>query len=153
MVDLGHLRMVCFKLRACWRRRAKIDHENVSRLNVPYDHPQVEEEDFDLPLPSPRPVPGYGRDLDPAHYHVFMARTAQVYRRFTDSISRGAAPLEEVVRSADEQLAQIIVTLPEHLQPDFADVSRDGNEADDSGTPVEPWIKWQRFDITLVLLH
>ncbi len=79
-----------------------------------------------------------------------MARTAAVYNRLPcQSIVRGSAPLEDAVRAADDELAQVIETLPEHLQPSLTG----GDDQTSDRQPVQPWVKWQRVDITLVLLH
>jgi hypothetical protein len=121
----------------------------LSRLNVPYQRPQIDEADFDVPLPSPtNPLHGTAQ-VDAVHYHAFMARTALVYHRFCQSVTRGSTSVPDDVRAADDELAQVIETLPSYLQPDFTGAGRDGGGNDDAF----PWLEWQRFDITLVLLH
>lgn len=77
-----------------------------------------------------------------------MARTLTVYHRFCQFLQRSPLSSENVVRAADEELALVIDTLPDHLQPELSAHGRI-REPELS----EPWIKWQRFDITLVLLH
>ncbi|UQC81504.1 uncharacterized protein CLUP02_06990 [Colletotrichum lupini] len=114
-------------------------------LAVPYYVPQVDEGDFNVPLPW---AESDHEGPHPVLYHIFMARTSTVYHRFRSALREGTRSVAEVVRLADDELAEVINTLPNHLQPD-------------SGKPEEmqelelthPWIKWQRFDISLVLLH
>ena len=77
-----------------------------------------------------------------------VARSAIMYRRFRRALRQGVLPLSEVVRSSDEALAEVIDTLPEHLQPLGENSHRIGRLEQQY-----PWIHWQRFDITLVLLH
>lgn len=77
-----------------------------------------------------------------------MIKIAAVYHRFRQSLKQSITTIEEVVRVADEELAIVIDTLPEHLQPEL------GTQAGVRELELsQPWIKWQRFDITLVLLH
>lgn len=120
------------------------------RLKDPNEPTQIEEVDFDVPLPCPLQTSVTGRmtNLDPAHYHLFMARTSTVYNRFCQSLRRSALSLEDIVKAADEELALVIDTLPNHLQPDLG-ITEGVRELELS----QPWIKWQRFDITLVLLQ
>jgi hypothetical protein len=80
-----------------------------------------------------------------------MSRISTVYHDFRQSIRHRSLTnlsLESLVRTADEELALVIDTLPEHLQPEPGR-ERTVRELEAS----QPWIKWQRFDITLVLLH
>ncbi|KAK1635664.1 hypothetical protein BDP81DRAFT_376380 [Colletotrichum phormii] len=114
-------------------------------LAVPYYVPQVDEEDFDIPLPSDE------SDVEgpqPVLYHIFMARTSTVYHRFRSALREGTRSVSEIVRLADDELAEVINTLPAHLQPDGGK-SKEMQELE----IIYPWIKWQRFDISLVLLH
>ncbi|EFX04942.1 c6 zinc finger domain containing protein [Grosmannia clavigera kw1407] len=121
-------------------------------LQVPYRIPIVRDGDFDVDLPSvegnPRPIGSDGRSIHPVHYHTFMARCSRVWHRFQAALrtTAGAATLDDTVRRADCELAEIIDTLPHYLQPDRQ------YEADELEATY-PWIVWQRFDITLVLLH
>ncbi|KZL80790.1 nucleus protein [Colletotrichum incanum] len=117
-------------------------------LAVPYHVPQVDWGDFDVPLPSVAPDFASADSVQPVLYHIFMARTATVYHRFRSALRDGTRPVDEVVRSADEALAEVINTLPDHLQPDSGR-NKGMQELED----VHPWVKWQRFDISLVLLH
>ncbi|KAH7163404.1 hypothetical protein B0J13DRAFT_431709 [Dactylonectria estremocensis] len=114
-------------------------------LCVPYHVPQVAEADFYVPLPSTDPD---GNHIQPVQYHIVMARTSTVYHRFRESLRRGGRPVAETVHLADQELAEVINSLPEHLQPDGGKITElDQLEA------KHPWIKWQRFDVSLVLLH
>jgi len=66
----------------------------------------------------------------------------------------GTASVEETiqaVRAADDELAGIIDTLPYHLQPD-ADTASEEVQLHHVDTS-ESWVMWQRFDLTVVLLH
>ncbi|KAL3295570.1 C6 zinc finger domain containing protein [Colletotrichum asianum] len=117
-------------------------------LAVPYHVPQVDEGDFNVPLPSRDPEHDIPGGIQPVQYHIFMARTSIVYHRFRSALREGSRLIAEVVRLADDELAEVINTLPEHLQPDGGKHERMQN------LEIEhPWIKWQRFDISLVLLH
>ncbi|KAL2847022.1 hypothetical protein BJX68DRAFT_268323 [Aspergillus pseudodeflectus] len=122
-------------------------------LNLPYRPPVIDEIDFDVPLPR---VMSHKDDGNSAHdqvdYHIFMARSAIVVYRFRATIRSGLKSLDELtkaVRSADEELAQIIDTLPPHLQPDIDTANEEIRQIEFD----QPWIKWQRYDLTLVLLH
>jgi hypothetical protein len=77
-----------------------------------------------------------------------MARIATAYHNFRRGLKTGALDRETVVKTADEELALVIDTLPDHLQPDH-DAHGRVQELEES----QPWIKWQRYDITVVLLH
>lgn len=127
-------------------------------MSLPYHPPAVDEVDFDVPYPRAPDTSLLGVvDLDdehPVHYHIFMARTATVNYRFRKTLRSDVKTLEETtmaVRAADEELAGVIDTLPIHLQPDIVD------EKDEERIRcvelIKPWVKWQRFDLTLVLLH
>ena len=119
-------------------------------MAVPYHPPQVEEGDFDMTLPSPDPLPPLQErgHIQHVYYHIFMSRTSTVYYRFRASLRAGERPMADIVRRADDELAEVINTLPEYLQPDSVET-----EAIDRLETEYPWVKWQRFDITLVLLH
>ncbi|KAI7767342.1 hypothetical protein LZL87_013091 [Fusarium oxysporum] len=122
-------------------------------LNLTHQSPALDESDFSVPLPSvPHPKPQGGL-VDPVHYHIFMARTSQVIYTFRISLKYGLKSLDNVVnvvKAADEGLASIIDTLPSHLQPESDAVT---NTEIQSLEATQPWIKWQRYDLTLVLLH
>ena len=119
-------------------------------MTVPYHPPQIEEGDFDMTLPTPDPISTHYEDGDvqPVHYHIFMSRTSTVYYRFRASVRDGVHPITDLVRWADEELAEVINTLPDYLQPDSGET-----ETIHRLEATYPWVKWQRFDITLVLLH
>ncbi|KAL2833346.1 hypothetical protein BDW59DRAFT_156847 [Aspergillus cavernicola] len=120
-------------------------------LDLAYRPPAVDDVDFDVPLPCAA-SPDAGED-NRVHYHIFMARTATVVYRFRATIRSGLRSLHDiarVVRNADEELAAIIDTLPTHLQPDIDDVE---NEELRRLQIAQPWLRWQRYDLTLVLLH
>lgn len=107
--------------------------------------PHVDEEDFNVPLPS---AESDNEGPHPVLYHIFMARTSTVYHRFRSALREGTRSVSEVVRLADDELAEVINTLPDHLQPDSGK-SEEMQELE----LTHPWIEWQRFDISLVLLH
>ncbi|EMT68922.1 hypothetical protein FOC4_g10005017 [Fusarium odoratissimum] len=82
-----------------------------------------------------------------------MARTSQVIYTFRISLKYGSKSLNnvvDIVKAADEGLASIIDTLPGHLQPESDAVTNTEIQALEA---TQPWIKWQRYDLTLVLLH
>ncbi|KAF4945822.1 hypothetical protein FSARC_14348 [Fusarium sarcochroum] len=115
--------------------------------------PIIDDSDFNVPLPStPQPETQEGL-VDPVHYHIFMARTSAVVYRFRIAIKSGLESLDsiaKVVKAADEELAGIIDTLPSHLQPESDSAT---NAEIHALELTQPWIKWQRYDLTLVLLH
>lgn len=116
---------------------------------------RIDDLDFNVPYPSAPPSNGSSTDAeDPVHYHIFMARAATALYYFRRGLRSFTSALEEriqIVRSTDEEFAKIIDKLPVHLQPDS-----DSKEREEWLSQLElskPWIKWQRFDLTLVLLH
>jgi hypothetical protein len=68
--------------------------------------------------------------------------------RFRLAVRRNTALWVDAVKSADAELADVIATLPRHLEPDLPDPG-ELQELRHS----QPWIVWQRFSVTLVLLH
>ncbi|KAJ5833263.1 hypothetical protein N7474_001574 [Penicillium riverlandense] len=123
-------------------------------LALPYRPPEVDDIDFDVPLPSAT-LPKPGED-NPAHYHVhyhiFMARTAAAVYRFRAMIRSGSGFLDETVKAVkkvDEELAEVIDGLPRLLQPETDLKDEDLQQLE----LAHPWIRWQRYDLTLVLLH
>ncbi|VUC24288.1 unnamed protein product [Clonostachys rosea] len=120
----------------------------VEWMRVPYQIPQVDEVDFDMCLPVSTMTPEENMHVDPVHYHIFMARAATAYYRFCVAIRAAVKSIEEAVRKADDELAEVINTLPEYLKPDNS-----GNEHVHQLEEAQPWVKWQRFDVTVVLLH
>lgn len=147
MVDADDLRMVSLHA-PCQNRCNSRSLAHNDRLVVPYHVPQVDEGDFDVPLPSMDLRPGLLSSIQPVQYHIFMARASIVYHRFRSALREETHPVAEVVRLADEELAEVINTLPEHLHPD-------GGKSDEMNEleVEQPWIKWQRFNISLVLLY
>ncbi|KAJ3533439.1 hypothetical protein NM208_g7984 [Fusarium decemcellulare] len=120
-------------------------------LILPYQPPRVHDIDFDVPLPSAASADEVEEATHPVHYHIFMARTSTVVYHFRQAIRSGLECVTQTVkavRKADEELAEIIDTLPVHLQPEA-----DGDDEIARLELAQPWIKWQRFDLTLVLLH
>ncbi|KAG4268975.1 hypothetical protein FPRO04_12324 [Fusarium proliferatum] len=122
-------------------------------LNLTYQSPVIDESDFDIPLPSISQPEPQGGLVDPVHYHIFMAQTSQVIYTFRVSLKYGSKSLNNVVnivKAVDEGLASIIDTLPSHLQPESDAATNAEIQALEA---IQPWIKWQRYDLTLVLLH
>jgi len=122
-------------------------------LSGPYPPSQLTEDDFDVALPTAEPtqmVKGCppGLQIHPVQYHIFMAKTSIVYNRFKQSIRDCNVPNDRVVRKADAELAEVIDTLPPHLSPDGLE-----KHVEDDLSQRFPWIRWQRVDVTLVLLH
>lgn len=74
--------------------------------------------------------------------------SAHVHFRFRVAMRTGNVSREDVLRMADVELADVITTLPTHLQPDETD-----SECLRILQAMQPWIKWQRFSVALVLLH
>ena len=101
-----------------------------------------------MPLPTLAPSEVNNAEIHAVHYHRFMATTARVHLRFRLAVRRNDALRADAVRSADVELADVIMTLPYHLQPDNTD-TREIKDLESA----QPWIKWQRFSVTLVLLH
>ncbi|KAH7069735.1 hypothetical protein BKA63DRAFT_421097 [Paraphoma chrysanthemicola] len=127
-------------------------------LIVPYRSPAVDDFDFDVPYPTAQrtsPLAGSDRSVEhPVHYHVFMARASKAYYRFRRTVRMRVDSLDsmiQAVRDADEELAGIIETLPTHLQPD----AYGANQQDELRhmRSSDSWVTWQRFDVTVVLLH
>lgn len=87
-------------------------------------------------------------EAQPVHYHIFMSRISTVYHRFCNSIRNDLLPPVEAVRVGDEALAEIIITLPKYLQPESA-----GSDRVREIESAQPWVKWQRFGIAVLLLH
>ncbi|KAF4961216.1 hypothetical protein FGADI_453 [Fusarium gaditjirri] len=122
-------------------------------LNLTHQSPVIDESDFKVPLPSVSHPAPQGGLVDPVHYHIFMARTSQVIYKFRISLkytSKSLNNVVDIVKAADEGLASIIETLPNHLQPESDAVTNTDIQALEA---TQPWIKWQRYDLTLVLLH
>ncbi|KAF5636159.1 hypothetical protein F52700_5473 [Fusarium sp. NRRL 52700] len=122
-------------------------------LNLTHQSPVIDESDFSVPLPSTSHPAPQGGLVDPVHYHIFMARTSQVVYKFRISLKYGSKSLNnvvDIVKAADEGLASIIDTLPAHLQPESDAATNSEIQALEA---TQPWIKWQRYDLTLVLLH
>ena len=84
----------------------------------------------------------------PINYHTSMARIASVYYRFRSSLQSSTRSVVDLVRDADTQLAEVINELPRHLQPVSEQTSEEA-----LGDVLHPWIPWQRWNITLVLLY
>lgn len=112
----------------------------------------AEEHNSVAPLPSPQineeHIVHCGRRVYAIDYHTFMARSATVCRKFAGAVHRRDRPRIELVRRADEQLADIIAALPEHLQPELSETSTSMSEIE----VLHPWLRWQRVNVTLVLL-
>ncbi|KAH7021479.1 uncharacterized protein B0I36DRAFT_367885 [Microdochium trichocladiopsis] len=122
-------------------------------LSGPHPPSQLTEDDFDILLPvvdsshMVRDGPP-GLEIHPVQYHVFMAKTSIVYNRFRRSLRDPTVARDVLVRKADEELAGVIHTLPQHLSPDGL-----AKRQEEDLSRRYPWIRWQRVDVTLVLLH
>lgn len=126
----------------------------MTRLCLPCRPPEVDDIDFDVPLPSTTATEAgeYKAAHYHVHYHIFMARTAAAVYRFRATIRSGSGSSEETVRAVktvDEELAEIIDSLPRLLQPDIDIADEELHRFE----LAHPWIRWQRCDLTLVLLH
>lgn len=106
--------------------------------------------DFEVPLPSrfagETEDNGGGVTLHRVDYHIFMARVAVVYHDFRESLATYSPA--DAVRQGDEKLAEIILTLPDHLQPDGLLGGAEKHALENE----HPWLRWQRVNIALVLL-
>ena len=118
----------------------------ITRLNLTDGPSQIDELDFDTPLPAAGPGSD-SIDTDPVHYHLFMAMVARAHYRFRRALRWGELTRADAVRKADIELADVIAMLPDHLQPEINDANLQKT------LEAKPWIQWQRFSITLVLLN
>lgn len=116
------------------------------------------EDDFDVVLPS-EPDEEQLQDgadyqapphsvISPWTYHVLLSQAALISHRFNRALKKNPDALEELVRKTDDDLANIIDHLPYHLQPD-SERTTELEEAENK----YPWIKWQRLDLTTLLLQ
>lgn len=117
---------------------------------MPGATPVLSASDFDVPLPS-RFAGEAGRNnsgvmLHRVDYHTFMARVALVFHEFRESLQM-YSPIE-AVRRGNEKLAEIILTLPGHLQPNESPGGAEKCKVENE----HPWLRWQRVNIALVLL-
>jgi hypothetical protein len=112
----------------------------------------IREEGFDIPLPmitkEGSVTASDGIQIHPVQYHIFMSRTAKSYHRFRMTMQSSGLAVVDIVRAADEELAELIDTLPTHLQADL-----EGAEHTNELEATYPWVRWQRIDTTLVLLY
>lgn len=125
---------------------------------APSTHPPcVSEDNFDVPMSllleeddNPNPEEPFPEHQKPSivHYHIAMSQIARVYYRFARQVRQKHTPLIDLVRTADESLAELITNLPQHLRAD---------EAETEETRVRnlnwPWVPWQQHSIKLVLLY
>jgi hypothetical protein len=125
-------------------------------MPIPFHNPCISEDDFEVPLPVPLdeeelvswetsqlPDTAY-----PVYYHIALAKIATVYYRFRKTLQTQTDETINIVRTADKQLADIISGLPTHLQPD-----EPRTRWTDIRDTERPWISWQKWDLTLVLLY
>lgn len=121
-------------------------------LPFPGYAPLVPEREVKCRLPTPHPDDLYAQQdetsVSSVRYHEFMARTAVIYHNFYNALRKNRQTKSEIVRSADERLAQVITTLPEHLQADSGEPGAAVSRLEEQ----YPWIRWQRVNVTLVLL-
>jgi hypothetical protein len=126
---------------------------------APIDYPPcIYENGFKVPLEwlidadesEPQSLYSFDQYVDPApvYYHIAMAQIATTYHRFRKGIRFQSDSVFNLVRTADEELANIISGLPSHLRPDESKTPQ--TELRDK---EKPWIPWQQFSITLVLLY
>jgi hypothetical protein len=84
----------------------------------------------------------------PVDYHIFMVRVSSVHYMFRRALHSLESPVADIVRDADDRLAQVIGKLPSHLQPDEPQTSYTKRR-----DRIYPWVPWQRVYLTLVLLY
>lgn len=121
-------------------------------MAVPNSIPSISESDCCVPLPSVDLYDDSNAATDeteeaiaPIQYHKVMAQIALTFNRFKTNFRSRRLPAQQVVLDADRQLADLIDTMPSHLQPD----GPPNPERDRS----YPWIAWQRWDLSLVFLY
>ena len=86
-----------------------------------------------------------GEIIAPIQYHRVMAQISITIHRFRMNLRYRRMPPQQVVLQADAQLAELIDTMPSHLQPDAPhDLRRE---------EMHPWIAWQKWDLSLVFLY
>jgi hypothetical protein len=130
-------------------------------LGARYRPPCVSASDFDVPfaaplddddlLPTDKSISLPKQRPRPIEYSIAMAKVATVYYRFRESmvvIRTHDDDIAAVIQEADNNLAEIISSLPSHLQ-DYESTSQKNSERD----AQYPWIPWQRKTITAVLLY
>lgn len=126
-------------------------------LPIPARNPCICATDFDCELPQELHdqslLGGSSRDTSlpkPVQYHIAMSRVSVVVNRFRATLRAkawSARQVAQIVSSADEELASLIVDLPPHLRND------EGTHHNRGVEDVQPWIAFQRRSLTLVLLH
>jgi hypothetical protein len=128
-------------------------------IPIPYRAPCIQEGDFQVELPAclddqeleSAIVISEGRPR-PVQYHIAMIKLAILYHRFRCSLKLCAGQTTKtasLVLKTDEALANIIEDLPLHLQGG-------GQSSDPRVTSQEitdPWIPWQRTNLSLVLFY
>ncbi|KAE9989012.1 hypothetical protein EG328_003329 [Venturia inaequalis] len=127
-------------------------------LPVPYRAPCITAADFNVDIPtivnddeldavavelnnSPRPV----------EYHLQMIKISRLIHSFRSSLRQTDGQTRQIsnlVLRTDEALAEIIESLPSHLQ--MHQVPTDEALADEKHSP---WIAWQRLNLSLSLLY
>lgn len=81
-------------------------------------------------------------------YHIVLAKIATIHNQFRRSLRLRNSKTVELVRTADEQLANIIFGLPAHLRSDEIETS----ETDRRDAEM-PWIPWQKRNLASILLY
>lgn len=125
------------------------------RLSIPWHTPCITHQDFDVPLPTVEFEPAMATQGNkgiapcfPVDYHIFMIRVSSINERFRRNLRFSQQPLLEIVQKIDNELAEIISTLPSHLHPDEPQ-----NDYTARRDEAYPWIPWQRKYLKLVLLY
>ena len=126
-------------------------HTFIFRIAIPSCIPSISEDNCHVPLPSVNLIDDINAAVSgeeviaPIQYHKVMAQIAITFHRFSRRLRSRNLPAEQVVQDADAELANLIDTMPSHLQPDGVhDTQRD---------EMYPWIAWQRWDLSLVFLY
>lgn len=131
-------------------------------LPIPVRTPCISLPDFKCKLPAEMDDDRLLHDSDaateprnqtpkPVQYHIAMSKVSIVVNRFRATLHArpwSASQVAQIVSSADEQLASLIVDLPEHLQS-----ARTHRVMTFDEEWRHPWIVFQRTSLTLVLLH
>ncbi|KAF5014724.1 hypothetical protein F66182_14199, partial [Fusarium sp. NRRL 66182] len=100
---------------------------------------EIDDIDFDVPLPSAQGVGENEAAHYLVHYHIFMARTAAAVYRFRVSLRFVFGILEttKAVKTVDEELAEVIDSLPRLLQPETNLEDKELHQLE----LANPWIK------------
>lgn len=123
-------------------------------LPIPFRMPCIRESDFQIEMPTELNEDEYEgpscREPRPRfiQYHIAMIKVAQIIHRFRAALRLGSAlSVSRLVMQADDSLANLIESLPHHLR------AGEDHSFEATRYPDEPWIPWQRTNLSLVLFY